>query len=303
VPVTVTGRDAADGCTPQQPTAPATTPPPDGKITDHASNGLIGGGAASIGIGGLLLAPAVTGVAGAGTWAAAAVVLSGPVGWLAVGGAALIVAGAGMIYYGSVHSPVGLQYEKIFRPVSTKFKKIVTPSAKLAPAVAAANRLLAQSFRALALAKAFWTSEDRARGAYDAGNAVWLKRQAGAAAKYAQEAAVLYKGLPALQSQLQTALLAGGISGTYALHSPSAKADTHELNAMFKGLHLAAVARRLGVLSAAKPKLGTSLAGVSDVQFPQVLTDQRIVGAEQQTALYLELYAKVARRQEHLKVK
>jgi hypothetical protein len=280
--------ETAEGCAPTNPAPPATTPPPGNKLSDHASNALIAAGSV---VGGL----------GAGLLVAAATVTA-PV-WVPWVGAGLLVGGLATLWYAGTHSPANRHFRTIVKPLSIKIRAIKAPTANLQAAAAVSTTLIARNLTAYADAKAFWASEDRAHGAKKAHNKVWYKRQLKAAAGYATRSAKLFKGLPRLQTQLQTKLSAAGtqdiVTAQQIASGQAQPGASQALSTEFRRLGITSILRRLGLTKLINREVRTSTPRT--VQFPQSLSDPAVVAADKQAALALFSYAKIARRQERLK--
>jgi hypothetical protein len=280
--------EAAADCPVENPSAPGSTPAAGDKLSDHASNALIGAGSV---VGGL----------GAGLLIAAATVTA-PV-WVPWVGAGLLVGGLATLWYAGTHSPADHHFRTIAKPLSIKIPSLKAPTANLRGAAAVATTLISRNLRAYAYAKAFWSSEDRAHGAKDAHSKLWYKRQLRAAVSYATQSAGLFKGLPALEAKLQSKLLAAGAQDVVtAQQIASGKRQpglSKALNAEFRRLGLTGILKRLDLSKSIDGKVRSSTPRT--VQFPQALTAPAVVAADKQAALSLLSYARIARRQERIK--
>jgi hypothetical protein len=277
---------------------PTQTPPAGGKLSDHASGALAGAGAAVLGGG---LAALVGGLTLVGTVATAPVWIPAT---LIVGGAAMVVAGGYALWYAGTHSPADRDYETIAAPVSIPAIDLRPPPGAPASEYVAAGNLLTDAFRIGALARAFWSSEDRAHGAADARSRSWYEAQLRAAVSYASASRQLFAALPALQSRIASAVLAARgavtITGSQLGGAPTRAQTGVDVTDAFARLGVGSDAHRIGLIGVVAQQ--TRLTFPALFRFPQILTSQSFVSQEQEAIAALQTYAAVARRQEKLSI-
>jgi hypothetical protein len=224
--------------------------------------------------------------------------LSVPVLGVVAATATVVAVGAGVvgIVASFLQDPADRNFKSLFHPVFAKVRAIAVP-ASLSSVGRLLTTYLQNQERLLVLATAFRTSVDRATGARDAHDAVWVGRQQRAAAKWASRAAKLLLGFEAERDAIAKALTAARVQMTVSASQESEASSSTPTGDIATTLRDVAAG---GILPALKAKLvddsglrktldgGAPPAGFS---FPADLPSPALAAVEAKVASALEGYA------------
>jgi hypothetical protein len=193
--------------------------------------------------------------------------------------------------------PPDPNFMAIAEPVIPPFQSVTVANAGTQAAADAANALLANLSEVAALESALLTSNERAQGAAEAGDAFWRSEQMQAAAQFATELANRYEAQPMLLAASRSTLEAAGLPSVVV--SP---ADVSALQAdiMANGLPTlltdALAETSLAGRADAVDALSTSILSVDPRDaagsFPEMLTGSGLIGSVEGLATLRRAFAR-----------